>query len=58
MGFYRAYPMDEDSPDSEYVTERRVRNGIDTKTKARGWVVIPAFLEKCCGVDLVPGLSE
>jgi hypothetical protein len=35
MGFYGVYPIDEDSPDSEYVTERRVRNGINTKIKVR-----------------------
>jgi hypothetical protein len=58
MGFWGFYLIDEDTTYSEYVTEGRVLDGIDPKFEPTGRVVIPAFLEKCCGVDSVPGLSE
>jgi hypothetical protein len=58
MGFWRACLMDEDRSEKEYVSEGRVRNGIDRKIKASGGVVILSYIEECCGVDLLPGLSE
>ena len=46
MGFWWFYPMDEDTPDREHVTKRRVRHEIDPKIEATAEHVIPAIPEK------------
>ena len=58
MGFCGFYPMDQDPPWTECVSETSVREGIDAKIEASSRIVIPAFPEECCSIDLVPRLSE
>jgi hypothetical protein len=58
MGVWGGYPMDQDAPYSECVSETWVRDGIDAMIEASSRVVIPAFLEECCSIDWVPRLLQ
>jgi hypothetical protein len=46
MGFWGFYRLDEDTPDAEHVTIRRVRHEIGPKIETIGGRVIPAFLKE------------
>jgi len=57
MVFWWSYLMDEDIPHIE--NETKGKSGSDrSMTEAIGRGVIPAFLEECCNVDLVPWMAE
>jgi hypothetical protein len=46
MGFWGFYRMDEDTPDHEHVSKRRVRHEIDPRIETIGERVIPALPEE------------
>jgi hypothetical protein len=46
------------APHSVTVEAGGVRDEVHPEIEAEGWVVFTALVGECCGVDLVPRLSE
>ena len=50
--------MDKHTSPRDCGSRGKMRDEVHPEIEATGWVVYPALLEKCRGVELLPGPSE
>jgi hypothetical protein len=50
--------MDKHTSPHDCGSRGKMRDEVHPEIEATGWIVYPALLEKCRGVELVPGPSE